>query len=155
MAAEHPTGDFFPYHPLKWRLFLLVGVLGSLGLMGWAVAGFAESRVPLELLRASFAGGLGAAMGLTLYRFRPRAGWGVQVTPRAVLISRPRGGVIEVPWASVKEIRRLGEKRETLALWLEADQRVLVPAHLFARRAQFEAMAARLDERRPAQPHQS
>lgn len=143
--------DFFPYHPLKLRLFLLAGVSISAALTGWAVWAFAQSHVPLDLLRAGFAGGLGAAMGLTLFRYRPRAGWGVRVTKLSVLVSRPRGGVIEVPWGAVREVKRLGDKRETLALWLEGDQRVLVAAHLFAQRATFEALAARIDEQRPAQ----
>lgn len=142
--------DFFPYHPLKLRLFLLGGVVLSLALTAWAVWAFVETRVALDLLRAGFSGGLGGAMALTLFRFRPREGWGVRVTNLSVLVSRPRGGLIEVPWDAVKEVKRLGDKRETLALWLEADQRVLVPAHLFAKRETFEALAARIDERRPA-----
>lgn len=152
--------DFFPYHPLKLRLFLLGGVLVAAGLTGWAVWAFASSHVPLDLLRAGFAGGLGAAMALTLFRYRPREGWGVRITNLSVMVSRPRGGIIEVPWDAVKEVKRLGDKRETLAFWLEAGppgspqaepQRVLVAAHLFAKRETFEALAARIDERRPAQ----
>ena len=73
----------------------------------------------------------------------------MRVTPLAVLVSRPRTGLIEVPWGSVKEVRRLGEKRDTLALWLVEEQRVLVPAHLFARRADFEALARAIEERMP------
>jgi hypothetical protein len=66
-----------------------------------------------------------------------------------VLVSRPRSGLIEVPWSTVKEVRRLGEKRDTLALWLQEEQRVLVPAHLFAKRADFEALARAIEERMP------
>jgi hypothetical protein len=143
--------DFFPYHPIKLRLFLLAGALVAWALTGWTVAGFLSSRVPLDLLRAGFAGGLGAAMALTWFRFRPREGWGVRITNLSVLVSKPRGGIIEVPWSAVRDVRRLGEKRDTLGLWLEAEQRVLVPSHLFARRAHFDALAARIDERRPAQ----
>lgn len=142
--------DFFPYHPLKLRLGLGVGLTVSLALTAWALVGFADTQAPREILRAGLSLGLSAAMAVTLFRFRPRAGWGVQVTPLSVLVSRPRGGLIEVPWSAVKEVRRLGEKRDTLALWLEEEHRVLVPAHLFARRADFEALATAIDERRPA-----
>lgn len=143
--------DFFPYHPVKLRLALLTGFLIALSLTTWAAIEFAGSQAPRDVLRAGLSGGLAAAMGVSLFRFRPRSGWGVTLTPLSVLVSRPRGGVIEVPWIAVKEVRRIGEKRDTLALWLEENQRVLVPAHLFARRADFEACAARVDERFPVQ----
>ena len=143
--------DFFPYHPLKLRLFLLAGFVVALALTAWAAVEFLGSQAPRDILRAGLSGGLAAAMGLSLYRFRPRAGWGVEVTPVSVLVSRPRGGVIEVPWSAVKHVSRIGDQRDTLALWLEEKQRVLVPAHLFARRADFEACAARVDERFPSQ----
>jgi hypothetical protein len=54
-----------------------------------------------------------------------------------------------VPWSAVKELRRLGEKRDTLALWCGDAQRVLVPRHLFATDADFEALAAALEDTLP------
>lgn len=144
------SGDFFPYHPLRLRLWLGGGFLVGAALTAWAVWGFIESQAPREILRAGLSLGLAAALGVAFYRFRPRQGWGVRVTGRAVLVSRPRAGLIEVPWREVREVRRLGEKRDTLALWLREEGRVLVPAHLFARRADFEALAAALEERMPA-----
>lgn len=145
-------GDFFPYHPLRLRLWLLAGCVVSLLLAAWAVVGFTQSQAPREILRAGLSCGLAGALGLGFFRFRPRKEWGVRVTPLSVLVSRPRAGLIEVPWAAVREVRRLGEKRDTLALWLQEEQRVLVPAHLFARRADFEALAHAIEERMPA-PH--
>jgi hypothetical protein len=144
------SGDFFPYHPLRLRLWLLGAGLVALGLAIWAIVGFAESQSPREILRAGLSFGLAAAMGVAFFRFRPRDEWGVRVTPLAVLVSRPRAGLIEVPWSAVKEVRRLGEKRDTLALWLREEQRVLVPAHLFAKRAHFEALAKAIEDRMPA-----
>lgn len=144
------SADFFPYHPLRLRLWLLGLCLVALALTIWAVAGFAESQAPREILRAGLSLGLCAAMAVAFFRLRPRREWGVRVTPAAVIVSRPRAGNIEVPWSAVKEIRRLGEKRDTLALWLrEEHQRVLVPAHLFAKRADFEALAKAIEERMP------
>ncbi|MDP1829591.1 MAG: hypothetical protein Q8L48_40365 [Archangium sp.] len=143
-------GDFFPYHPLRLRLWLLGAGLVALGLAIWAIVGFAQSQSPREILRAGLSFGLAAAMGVAFFRFRPRSEWGVRVTPLAVLVSRPRAGLIEVPWSAVKEVRRLGEKRDTIALWLREEQRVLVPAHLFARRADFEALAKAIEDRMPA-----
>jgi hypothetical protein len=142
-------GDFFPYHPLRLRLWLLGAGLVAFALTVWAVVGFAQSQSPREILRAGLSFGLCAAMGVAFFRFRPRKEWGVRVTPLSVLVSRPRSGLIEVPWSTVKEVRRLGEKRDTLALWLQEEQRVLVPAHLFAKRADFEALARAIEERMP------
>lgn len=143
------SADFFPYHPLRLRLWLLGLCLVALGLTVWAAFGFATSQSPREILRAGLSLGLAAAMGVGFFRLRPRTEWGVRVTQQAVLVSRPRAGTIEVPWSSVKEVRRLGEKRDTLALWLREEQRVLVPAHLFAKRADFEALAKAIEERMP------
>jgi hypothetical protein len=142
-------GDFFPYHPLRLRLWLLGAFVVALALTVWAVIGFAQSQAPREILRAGLSLGLAAAMGVGFFRFRPRREWGVRVTPLSVLVSRPRAGLIEVPWSAVKEVRRLGEKRDTLALWLQEEQRVLVPAHLFAKRADFEALAKAIEDRMP------
>jgi hypothetical protein len=144
------SGDFFPYHPLRLRLWLLGAGLVALGLTVWAIVGFTQSQSPREILRAGLSFGLAAAMGVAFFRFRPRSEWGVRVTPLAVLVSRPRAGMIEVPWSAVKEVRRLGEKRDTLALWLREEQRVLVPAHLFAKREHFEALAKAIEDRMPA-----
>ena len=144
------SADFFPYHPLRLRLWLLGSCVVALALTVWAVLGFADSQAPREILRAGLSLGLCGAMGYAFIRLRPRREWGVRVTPLAVIVSRPRAGSIEVPWVEVKEIRRLGEKRDVLALWLREDQhRVLVPAHLFAKRSDFEALAKAIEERMP------
>lgn len=141
--------EFFPYHPLKLRLGLATGAVLGLALGAGAAAAFVASLHFLDAARAGLALGLAAAMGLTAWRYRPRDGWGVTLTPLSVLVSRPRKGLIEVPWAEVKELRRLGERRDTLALWCGDEQRVLVPRHLFARAADFEALAAALEDRLP------
>lgn len=141
--------DFFPYHPVRLRLGLMAGTIAAVGLGAWAAAAFAQSGSFLDATRAGLAGGLGAAMAITGWRYRPREGWGVRLTPLSVLVSRPRHGLIEVPWGEVRELRRLGEKRDTLALWCSDERRVLVPRHLFATAKTFEALAAALEERLP------
>jgi hypothetical protein len=141
--------EFFPYNPLRLRLWLGGGCLVGLALTAWAVVGFLDSQAPREILRAGLSFGLAAALGVGFYRFRPRDQWGVRVTALSVLVSRPRQGIIEVPWGAVKELRRLGDKRDILALWLKEEGRILVPAHLFARREDFEALASAIEERMP------
>lgn len=117
----------------------------------WAAIGFVGSGEPREVLRAGLSLGLAAAMAVSIYRLRPRDEWGVKVTPLSVLISKPRGGLIELPWSAIKTVRRFGEKRETLALFTGEQDRVLVPRHLFASTRDFELLAHAIDERMPEQ----
>ena len=142
--------EFFPYHPRRFRLWLFAGLVASVALTGWALSGVSETDAPREVLRAGLSLGLVGGFGLWLWRLRPRENWGVRLMPDAVLVSRPRSGVIEVRWSDVRELRRLGEKRDTLALWLDDTHRVLVPAHLFARREDFETLVHRIEDRMPA-----
>ncbi len=141
--------DFFPYHPVRLRLRLAAGALVGAGLGAWAAWAFVASHSFLDATRAGLAFGLATAMAVTAWRARPREGWGVRLTPLSVLVSRPRRGLIEVPWGDVRELRRLGELRDTLALWCGDERRVLVPRHLFPTRAAFEALATALEERLP------
>lgn len=141
--------EFFPYHPRRFRLWLLAGLVASVALTAWAVSGVSVTDAPGEVLRAGLSMGLAGGFGLWLWRLRPRENWGVRLTPEAVLISRPRAGLIEVRWSDVREVRRLGEHRDTLALWLDDTNRVLVPAHLFARREDFEALVRSVEDRMP------
>ncbi len=142
--------EFFPYHPRRFRLWLLAGLLLAVALTCWAVTGFTDAEAPREILRAGLSLGLAGGFGLWLWRLRPRADWGVRLTPEALLISRPRAGVIEVRWSEVRELRRMGEKRDTLGLWLDDTHRVLVPAHLFAKKEDFETLVRRIEDRMPA-----
>ncbi len=141
--------DFYPYHPLKLRLWVSAGLLVALALTAWALGGAADTNAGREVLRGGMSLGLAAGFAMMLYRLRPREDWGVRLTTRSILVSRARTGTIEVPWETVREVRRLGDRRDTLALWLGERERVLVPAHLFARRADFEALVQRIEERLP------
>ncbi len=141
---------FHPYHPLRLRLWLALGLLAAVALTAWGAWGFQSSSEPREILRAGLSLGLAAGFIVMLFKTRPRAGWGVQLTTQSVLVSRLGHGVIEVPLREVRELRRLGEKRDTLMLALNDRERVLVPAHLFSRRAHFEALVQQLEERLPA-----
>ena len=145
--------EFFPYHPRKWRLLLSLGAAGSLVLTAWAMASAVRSGAPLEFARAGISGGLVLAMLTVHLKLRPRSEWGVKVTPVAMSVSRPNKGMIEIPWSSVKEIRRSGADRETLVVFVGEDKRVLISRHLFPSKEEFEALAAAIDEQRPASPH--
>lgn len=110
---------------------------------------FARGGGLTELARTGLCAGLVLAMMTVLIKLRPREGWGVKVGPTALLVSRPTQGQLEVPWSSVREVRRVGTQRSTLALILGDDGRVLLPSHLFATRRQFEAVATAIEERLP------
>lgn len=142
--------EFFPYHPRRFRLWLLAGLVAAVSLTVWALAGISDTDGPREVLRAGLSFGLAGGFGLWLWRLRPRENWGVRLTPDAVLVSRPRSGLIEVRWSDLREVRRHGDKRDTLVLWLDDTRRVLVPAHLFARREDFDAMVRSMEDRMPA-----
>lgn len=145
--------DFFAYHPRRWRLVLTLAALTSLVLTAWALAGAVHTGAALEFARAGISAGLTLAMLFIHLRLRPRAEWGVKVTPMALVVSRPTQGQIEIPWSAVKEVRRAGAKRETVVIFVGEDRRVLVSQHLFASREVFEAMASAIDEQRPADKH--
>lgn len=147
------TRDFFPYHPRKWRLLLSLGAAGSLVLTAWAMAGAMRSGEALEFARAGISAGLVLAMLTVHLKLRPRAQWGVKVTSAALRVSRATQGTIEIPWSAVKDIRRAGTERETLVLFVGEDRRVLVSAHLFSSRREFEELAAKIDEVRPLGMH--
>ncbi len=145
--------DFFAYHPRRWRLVLTVAALMSLVLTAWALASAVRSGAALEFARAGISGGLLLAMLFIHLRLRPRSQWGVKVTPLSLVVSRPTRGEIEIPWSAVKEVHRVGARRETLVVAVGEDRRVFISAHLFPSREEFEALASAIDERRPAQPH--
>jgi hypothetical protein len=147
--------SFFPYHPKRWRLLLAVAAATSLVLTAWALAGAVHSGSALEYARAGISGGLVLAMLTIHLKLRPRPEWGVVVTPVALTVSRPTQGQIEIPWSSVKEVRRTGSGRDTVVIFVGEEKRVLVTAHLFASRSQFEALAAAIDEQRPSTQHDS
>ncbi len=148
-----PRREFFAYHPRQWRLMLALAASGSLILTAWAMASAVRSAAPLEFARAGLSFGLVLAMLTVHHKLRPKPMWGVRVTPVSLTVSRPTTGTIEIPWSAVKDIRRSGAKRETVILFVGADKRVMVTAHLFPSREEFEALASAIDEQRPTQVH--
>ncbi len=147
------TGDYFPYHPLRWRLTLAIAASGALLLLGWAVWGFAHHGGFAELARAALSLGLLLAMASMAFRLRPREGWGVKVGPTMLSVARATQGSIDIPWSAVREVRRLGKRRDTLVLMLNDDRRVLVPRHLFSRQTVFEALASAIEDKMPPLPY--
>ncbi len=151
--TQGPRREFFAYHPKKWRLALAIAAASSLVLTAWAMASAVRGGAPLEFARAGISAGLVLAMLTVHLKLRPRPDWGVRVTPTALTVSRPSAGKIEIPWSGVKDIQRIGADRETVAIFVGEDKRVLVSRHLFSSKAEFEALAAMIDEQRPPTLH--
>jgi hypothetical protein len=147
------TRDFFPYHPLKLRAALAFALLACVALLAWSLSSALRSGEPQEVARAGLCAGLLLAMGYVLNRLAPREGWGVKLAPTLLLVSKPIEGVLEIPWSALKEVRRSGKKRDTLMLFVGDHRRILVPRHLFARSADFEALVAAIEERLPPPTH--
>ncbi len=147
---------YFGYHPLLWRLTLLAAALASLGLTGWAALSWFQSGAVIEALRAALSLGLLLAIASVLFRLRPRSGWGVRVGPTVLTVARglsATAGHIDIPWSSVREIRRLGRGRDMLVLCLSDERRVSVSRRLFPRQRDFEALVEAIEEKMPALPY--
>jgi hypothetical protein len=145
---------FFPYNPRAMRAVILLSLVMCALLAALALADARRGGEVHAWARVGGAVGLGAAFAYVFLRVRPRDGWGVRVTPLLLTVSRPLSGPpLEVPWDRVREVRRDGRKRERLLVLLEPEGRVLLARHLFASRAQFEALSAALQARAPAGPH--
>jgi hypothetical protein len=145
--------EFFAYHPRRWRIVLTFAAGASLVLTAWALASAVHNGSALEFARAGISAGLVLAMLFIHLKLRPRAEWGVKVTPLALVVSRPTQGQIEIPWSAVKEIRREGSRRERLVIFVGEEKQVLVSQHLFPSRDEFEALASAIDEQRPSTLH--
>lgn len=143
------TRSFYPYHPLKLRGLLAVAALVAVALAAWAVQTAVSTGQPLEWARAGLCLGLVLAMTYVFTKLAPKPEWGVSLQPTTLTVSRPINGSIELPWSAIREVRRMGPRRDTIVLFMNDDRRVLIAQHLFAGPAMFEALAAAIDERLP------
>ena len=148
-----PARDFFPYHPLKLRAVLVTASVMCVVLLAWALASAVRSGAPIEMARAGLCLGLQLAMAYVLMKLAPRDGWGVKLESTMLKVSRPIEGVLEVPWTSLREMRRGGNNRDTLVLFVGNNRRILVPRHLFGSRELFEELARAIEERLPPPTH--
>lgn len=138
---------FFPFHPRRLRRALLAGALGGLALTAWALWGVAGRTEAFGEARAGISLGLALTFLYARFRLRPRPGWGLTVAPEGVRLSRPFSGVpLELPWTEVAEVRRLGPRRDAVALLLTGGRRLLLPRILFDEPRHFEAAVQALTE---------
>jgi hypothetical protein len=141
---------FFAFNPRAARSLLTLGEVACVAATVWALYGLGSASWLAEA-RAGISVGLLLAFVYVNFRLRPRDGWGVLLTPDALVVARPLSGdAAQVPWSAVRAVGRAGKRRDVLVVLLDGDRRLLVPRHLFAGSQAFEALAAAVEERAPA-----
>ena len=111
-------------------------------LAGWALANAHSGSERFGVARGGVAAGLMFAFGYALFRLRPRAGWGVTVTPTALAVARPFSeDEVRLSWPQISMARSEGPRGSALLVFTKAGDRLLIPRHLFGSTAQFAAMS--------------
>jgi hypothetical protein len=142
---------FYPYNPRGLRTALVLCALACAALAAWALADARMTGQVTAFARAGLALGLLGAFAWVFWRVRPRAGWGVQVGPLGLRVSRPLSGEpLELAWSQVQEVRREGRRRERLLIRLQPDGRILLQRLLFPSASQFQSLCERVQQGLPA-----
>jgi hypothetical protein len=146
---------FFAFNPRPTRIALFLGACLLAVLTAWALAAARQATEPFAGARAGITFGLMLFFLYTFHRLRPRPDWGVTLGPMGVRVARPfsKSPPLEVTWAQLGGVRRLGRKGDVLGLFFQEQGRLLVPRHLFARKAVFEELISALEERLPPPRH--
>jgi hypothetical protein len=141
---------FFAFNPRAVRWGLALGAVLCAALAAWALANARAGLERFGAARGGVAAGLMFAFGYVVLRLRPRPGWGVRLTPLALVIARPfTPQPLELPWSQISVVRQEGGRRPVLSLFLRTGERILVPQHLFSNRGAFDAMAQAVSARVP------
>jgi hypothetical protein len=146
---------FFDFNPRPTRIALFVGACVLAVLTAWALAAARQATEPFAEARAGITAGLMLVFLYAFHRLRPRPEWGVTLGPMGVRVARPFSNAkpLELMWTQIGAVRRLGRKGDVLGLFFHEQGRVLVPRHLFARKAVFEELISALEERLPPPRH--
>lgn len=146
---------FFAFNPRPTRIALVLGACLLAVLTAWALAAARQSVEPFAEARAGISAGLMFLFLYAFHRLRPRSEWGVTLGPLGVRVARPFSNAqpLELTYAQLSEVRRLGRKGDVLGLFFHEQGRVLVTRHLFARRAVFDELISALEERLPPPRH--
>jgi hypothetical protein len=142
---------FFAFNPRPTRIALFLGACVLAVLTAWAMASARHATEPFAEARAGITAGLMLVFLYAFHRLRPRPDWGVTLGAMGVRVARPfsNSRPMELTWTQIGAVRRLGRKGDVLGLFLHEQGRLLVPRHLFARRAVFEELFSALEERLP------
>lgn len=146
---------FFAFNPRPTRMALFVGACALAVLTAWALAAARQDIEPFAEARAGITAGLMLVFLYAFHRLRPRPEWGVTLGPMGVRVARPFSNAkpMELMWSQIGTVRRLGRKGDVLGLFFHEEGRVLLPRHLFPRKAVFEELISALEERLPPPRH--
>jgi hypothetical protein len=146
---------FFAFNPRPTRIALVLGACLLAVLTAWAMADARQSAEPFAEARAGISAGLMFLFLYSFHRLRPRPEWGVTVGAMGVRVARPfsNSKPMELTYAQLSGVRRLGRKGDVLGLFFHEQGRVLVTRHLFPRKAVFEELISVLEERLPPPRH--
>ncbi|MBN1203988.1 MAG: hypothetical protein JXB05_03570 [Myxococcaceae bacterium] len=146
---------FFAFNPRPTRIALFLGACVLAVLTAWALAAARQATEPFAEARAGITAGLMLLFLYAFHRLRPRPDWGVTLGHMGVRVARPFSSAspLEVTWAQLSSVRRLGRKGDVLGLFFQEQGRVLIPRHLFPRKAVFEELISALEERLPPPRH--
>ncbi|WP_224368674.1 hypothetical protein [Hyalangium versicolor] len=146
---------FFAFNPRSTRIALFLGACALAVLTAWALAAARQATEPFAEARAGITAGLMLVFLYAFHRLRPRPEWGVTLGPMGVRVARPfsNSKPLELTYSQIGTVRRVGRKGDVLGLFFHEQGRVLVPRHLFARKAVFEELVSALEERLPPPSH--
>ncbi len=142
---------FFAFNPRPTRIALFLGACVLAVLTAWALASARQDAEPFGEARAGLCAGLMFVFLYAFHRLRPRPERGVTLGPMGLRVARPfsNSQPLELMWAQIASVRRLGRKGDVLGLFLQEQGRVLVTRHLFPRKAVFDELVSALEERVP------
>ena len=146
---------FFAFNPRSTRIALFLGACALAVLTAWALAAARQSAEPFAEARGGITAGLMLVFLYAFHRLRPRPEWGITLGPMGVRVARPFSNAkpMELMWSQLSSVRRLGRRGDVLGLFFHEQGRVLVPRHLFARRAVFDELISALEDRLPPPRH--
>jgi len=146
---------FFAFNPRPTRIALVLGACLLAVLTAWAMAAARQAAEPFAEARAGISAGLMFLFLYAFHRLRPRPEWGVTLGPMGVRVARPFSNAkpMELTYAQLSGVRRLGRKGDVLGLFFHEQGRVLVTRHLFPRKAVFDELISALEERLPPPRH--
>ena len=146
---------FFAFNPRPTRIALVLGACLLAVLTAWAMAAARQATEPFAEARAGICAGVLLLVLYAFHRLRPRPEWGVTLGPLGVRVARPFSNAkpLELTFAQLSGVRRLGRKGDVLGLFFNDQGRVLVTRHLFPRKAVFEELISALEERLPPPRH--
>jgi hypothetical protein len=139
---------FFGFNPRGARFGLALGAVGCAILAAWALANARAGTERFGVARGGAAAGLMFAFGYAWVRLRPRAGWGITLTPALLLVARPFSEEpLRLAWGQISAVRPEGPSGRAILVFTKTGERILIPRHLFATLSDFQAMTRAVQSR--------